>query len=61
LITIKTEIAINDEDIQQFMKSYLTNLASEFLTPREVIRDFLNIPIFFLTKSRNRQKKLLEI
>lgn len=40
----KTEIAINDEDIQQFMEELFNKPgASEFLTPREVIRDFLNI------------------
>ncbi|MEZ7506721.1 ATP-binding protein [Flavobacterium sp. Arc2] len=40
----KTEISINDEDIQQFMEELFNKPgASEFLTPREVIRDFLNI------------------
>ena len=40
----KTEIAINDSEIQQFMEELFNKPgASEFLTPREVIRDFLNI------------------
>ncbi|HEY8659807.1 MAG TPA: ATP-binding protein [Hanamia sp.] len=40
----KTEINIVDNDIQQFMEELFNKPgASEFLTPREVIRDFLNI------------------
>ena len=40
----KTEINISDSDIQQFMEEIFNKPgASEFLTPREVIRDFLNI------------------
>ena len=40
----KTEINIEDSDIQQFMEELFNKPgASEFLTPREVIRDFLNI------------------
>jgi hypothetical protein len=40
----KTELSINDYDIQQFMEELFNKPgASEFLTPREVIRDFLNI------------------
>lgn len=40
----KTEIAITDIDIQLFMEEMFNKPgASEFLTPREVIRDFLNI------------------
>lgn len=40
----KTEIAISDDDIHAFMEEmYNKPGASEFLTPREVIRDFLNI------------------
>jgi hypothetical protein len=40
----KTELSINDDDIQQFMEELFNKPgASEFLTPREVIRDFLNI------------------
>jgi hypothetical protein len=40
----KTEINFNDTDIQQFMEEIFNKPgALEFLTPREVIRDFLNI------------------
>jgi len=40
----KTESSISDEEIQFFMEEmYNKPGASEFLTPREVIRDFLNI------------------
>lgn len=40
----KTQINFNDNDIQQFMEEIFNKPgASEFLTPREVIRDFLNI------------------
>lgn len=40
----KTEIDITDSDIHQFMEELFNKPgASEFLTPREVIRDFLNI------------------
>ncbi len=40
----KTEIKVSDSDIQQFMEELFNKPgASEFLTPREVIRDFLNI------------------
>jgi hypothetical protein len=40
----KTEIEVSDSDIQQFMEELFNKPgASEFLTPREVIRDFLNI------------------
>jgi len=40
----KTNISISDSDIQQFMEELFNKPgASEFLTPREVIRDFLNI------------------
>jgi len=40
----KTEISINDNEINQFMEELFNKPgASEFLTPREVIRDFLNI------------------
>jgi hypothetical protein len=40
----KTEIDISDDDIQQFMEEIFNKPgALEFLTPREVIRDFLNI------------------
>lgn len=40
----KTDINISDGDIQAFMEEMFNKPgASEFLTPREVIRDFLNI------------------
>lgn len=40
----KTDISITDNEIQQFMEVLFNKPgASEFLTPREVIRDFLNI------------------
>ncbi|TGE23862.1 biotin carboxylase [Hymenobacter aquaticus] len=40
----KTQLAISDADIQAFMEEIFNKPgASEFLTPREVIRDFLNI------------------
>jgi hypothetical protein len=40
----KVEIHISDREIQQFMEEIFNRPgASEFLTPREVIRDFLNI------------------
>lgn len=40
----KTEININDDDILSFMEEMFNKPgADEFLTPREVIRDFLNI------------------
>lgn len=40
----KTNILISDDEIHQFMEELFNKPgASEFLTPREVIRDFLNI------------------
>ncbi|GAB3522252.1 ATP-binding protein [Emticicia fontis] len=40
----KTDISISDNEIHQFMEELFNKpSASEFLTPREVIRDFLNI------------------
>jgi hypothetical protein len=40
----KVEINISDKEIQQFMEELFNKPgAEEFLTPREVIRDFLNI------------------
>lgn len=40
----KTDINISDGDIQAFMEEMFNKPgASEFLTPREIIRDFLNI------------------
>lgn len=43
-LNYKTQIDINDSDIHLFMEElYNKPGANEFLTPREVIRDFLNI------------------
>ncbi len=43
-LNYKTDIPVTDEDIQLFMEEMFNKPgASEFLTPREVIRDFLNI------------------
>ena len=40
----QTQLAISDDDIHAFMEEMFNKPgASEFLTPREVIRDFLNI------------------
>lgn len=40
----KSAVDISDQDIQQFMEEIFNKPgAAEFLTPREVIRDFLNI------------------
>lgn len=40
----KMEVAISDEEIHQFMEDIFNKPgASEFLTPREVIRDYLNV------------------
>jgi len=40
----KCKIDISDDEIQHFMEELFNKPgASEFLTPREVIRDFLNI------------------
>ena len=40
----KTDISVHDKDIEVFMEELFNKPgASEFLTPREVIRDFLNI------------------
>jgi len=43
-LNYKTAIEFDDSDIQQFMEEIFNKPgAAEFLTPREVIRDFLNI------------------
>lgn len=43
-VNYKVEINISDKEIQQFMEELFNKPgAEEFLTPREVIRDFLNI------------------
>lgn len=55
----KTEINISDNDIQQFMEEIFNKPgASEFLTPREVIRDFLNI-LNIIRQNPNVDKKKL--
>ncbi|KPH14328.1 ATP-binding protein [Chryseobacterium sp. ERMR1:04] len=43
-LNYKTELSISDDEISAFMEEMFNKPgASEFLTPREVIRDFLNI------------------
>ena len=43
-INYKTTVNISDEEIRYFMEEIFNKPgASEFLTPREVIRDFLNM------------------
>lgn len=55
----KTSINISDEDIQLFMEEMFNKPgASEFLTPREVIRDFLNI-LSILRQNPDVDKKRL--
>jgi hypothetical protein len=55
----KTEIDISDNDIQQFMEEMFNKPgASEFLTPREVIRDFLNI-LNIIRQNPGVDKKIL--
>ena len=52
-------ININDNDIQSFMEEMFNKPgASEFLTPREVIRDFLNI-LSILRQNPSADKKTL--
>lgn len=52
-------ININDNDIQMFMEEMFNKPgASEFLTPREVIRDFLNI-LSILRQNTSADKKSL--
>lgn len=52
-------ININDNDIQSFMEEMFNKTgASEFLTPREVIRDFLNI-LSILRQNPSADKKTL--
>jgi len=55
----KTEINISDEEISAFMEEMFNKPgASEFLTPREVIRDFLNI-LNIIRQNPNVDKKQL--
>lgn len=57
----KTEIPISDNDIQQFMENIFNKPgASEFLTPREVIRDFLNILNIIRQNPNVDRKKLFD-
>ena len=43
-LNYKVNLDISDDEIHQFMEEMFNKPgASEFLTPREVIRDFLNI------------------
>lgn len=55
----KVEIGITDNDIQVFMEEMFNKPgASEFLTPREVIRDFLNILNIIRQNPQVDKKKL---
>lgn len=55
----KTEIDVSDNDIHLFMEEMFNKPgAAEFLTPREVIRDFLNI-LSILRQNPNVDKKKL--
>ncbi len=55
----KTQIDISDDEIQQFMEELFNKPgASEFLTPREVIRDFLNI-LNIIRQNPNVDKSIL--
>lgn len=55
----KTELNVSDEDIHLFMEEMFNKPgANEFLTPREVIRDFLSI-LSLLRQNPNLDKKKL--
>ena len=55
----RTEIYITDEDIHAFMEDMFNKPgAQEFLTPREVIRDFMNI-LSILRQNPNADKQAL--
>ncbi|MGE0568223.1 MAG: BREX system ATP-binding domain-containing protein, partial [Bacteroidia bacterium] len=55
----KTQIEISDSEIHSFMEEMFNKPgASEFLTPREVIRDFLNI-LNILRQNPSLDKKKL--
>jgi hypothetical protein len=55
----KVKVAVNDKDIHLFMEELFNRPgASEFLTPREVIRDFLNI-LSLLRQNPSLDKKKL--
>ena len=54
-----TQIDVSDEDIQLFMEEIFNKPgATEFLTPREVIRDFLNILSIIRQNPTIEKKKL---
>jgi len=58
-INYNTNIDITDADIQMFMEEIFNKPgADEFLTPREVIRDFLNI-LSLLRQNPNAEKQNL--
>lgn len=58
-LNYKTNIDINREDIQLFMEEIFNKPgAAEFLTPREVIRDFLNI-LNILRQNPEKDKKTM--
>lgn len=58
-LNYKTNIEISDEDIHSFMEEMFNKPgAAEFLTPREVIRDFLNI-LSILRQNPNINKNQL--
>ena len=58
-LNYKTNIDINREDIQLFMEEIFNKPgAAEFLTPREVIRDFLNV-LNILRQNPGLDKKTL--
>lgn len=55
----KSNIEVNDEDIKAFMKELLNKPgAKDFLTPREIIRDFLNI-LSIIRQNPNIEKNRL--
>ena len=58
-LNYQTNIDVDDEDIRYFMEEIFNKPgATEFLTPREVIRDFLNI-LSILRQNPSVDKKKL--
>ena len=58
-INFEVNINITDDDIQMFMEEMFNKPgADEFLTPREVIRDFINI-LSILRQNPNLDKRSL--
>ena len=56
---LRLGVGVNDEDIHYFMEEIFNKPgAAEFLTPREVIRDFLNI-LSILRQNPNVDKRKL--